>query len=420
MEADKWQSLPAMFFAQAARMGSRPFLWSKQAGRWQSRSYEEVAAEVRRLARGLQALGVTPGDRVALVAENRPEWAIADLAIMAAGGISVPAFTTNTPSDHRHVLTHSGAKGVILSTKAMADRVLPAALEAHELGFIVTIDELAMAQRIGKRVITWEEAQAATPAEGTESIDSITARLTRADVACFIYTSGTGGTPKGVMLTHGSILCNCRGAYHLLKELGVGDEVFLCFLPLSHSYEHTVGQLFPISIGAQIYYAESIEKLSENMAEARPTIMTAVPRLYEAMHQRILRGIAKASPLQRRMFDMAVTLGRKRCRGGIPQPRRALPGSACRGHRAPQGQAALRRPAQGLGLRRGRPQSGDRALLPRSRRAAAPGLRPDRGLAGDQRQSAAPDQDRDGGPGAGRGSRSRSLGMARSWCAPRR
>ena len=277
----------------------------------------------RRLARGLQALGVTPGDRVALVAENRPEWAIADLAIMAAGGISVPAFTTNTPSDHRHVLTHSGAKGVILSTKAMADRVLPAALEAHELGFIVTIDELPLAQRIGKRVITWEEAQAVAPAEGAESIDSIAARLTRADVACFIYTSGTGGTPKGVMLTHGSILCNCRGAYHLLKELGVGDEVFLCFLPLSHSYEHTVGQLFPISIGAQIYYAESIEKLSENMAEARPTIMTAVPRLYEAMHQRILRGIAKASPLQRRMFDMAVTLGRKRCRGGIPRPRRA-------------------------------------------------------------------------------------------------
>ena len=96
MEADQWQSLPAMFFAQAARMGSRPFLWSKQEGRWQSRSYEEVAAAVRRLARGLQALGVAPGDRVALVAENRPEWAIADLAIMAAGGVTVPAFTTNT------------------------------------------------------------------------------------------------------------------------------------------------------------------------------------------------------------------------------------------------------------------------------------------------------------------------------------
>ena len=241
------------------------------------------------------------------------------------------------------------------------------------------------------------------PAEGTESIDSITARLTRADVACFIYTSGTGGTPKGVMLTHGSILCNCRGAYHLLKELGVGDEVFLCFLPLSHSYEHTVGQLFPMSIGAQIYYAESIEKLLENMAEARPTIMTAVPRLYEAMHQRILRGIAKASPLQRRLFDMAVTLGRQRCRGESLEPRRARPGSAGGGHGAPQGPGALRGPAQGLGLRRRRPQSGDRALLPRAGRAAAPGLWPDRGLPGDQRQSAAADQDRDGGPGAGGG-----------------
>ena len=96
------------------------------------------------------------------------------------------------------------------------------------------------------------------------------------------------------MLTHGTILGNCRGAYHLLKELGLGDEVFLCFLPLSHSYEHTAGQFFPISIGAQIYYAESVEKLADNMVEARPTIMTAVPRLYETMHQRILRGIAKA------------------------------------------------------------------------------------------------------------------------------
>jgi long-chain acyl-CoA synthetase len=315
MSVSEWQNLPAMFFAQAARLGRRPFLWTKQAGAWSARSYDEVAAEVRGLARGLQAQGVMPGDRVVLVAENGPAWAIADLAIMSAGGITVPAFTTNTTSDHRHVLTHSGAKGAILSTKALADRVLPAAISAPELSFIVTIEDLPLAQRIGKRVVSWRDAQAATPDEPVENIEAIVARLTPEDVACFIYTSGTGGMPKAVMLTHGSIFCNCRGARHLLRELGIGDEVFLCFLPLSHAYEHTVGQFFPMTIGAQIYYAESIEKILDNMAEARPTIMTAVPRLYEAMHRRILRGIAKASPLQRRLFDMAVEVGRRRQSG---------------------------------------------------------------------------------------------------------
>src|SRR5215831_10109251 len=151
MDTDRWQNLPAMFFAQAAAKGGSPFLWSKQARQWHSLSYEEVAGQVRRLAQGLQGLGVLPGDRVALVAENRPEWAIADLAIMAAGGITVPAFTTNTTADHRHVLTHSGAKGAILSTKALAERVLPAAISAPELSFIVTIEDLPLAQRIGKR-----------------------------------------------------------------------------------------------------------------------------------------------------------------------------------------------------------------------------------------------------------------------------
>ncbi len=313
MDADRWQSLPAMFFEQAGRLAGRPFLWSKRDGRWQSLSYGAAAEEVRALARGLAALGIGPGDRVALVSENRPEWAIADFAIMSAGAIAVPAFTTNTTADHRHVLTHSGAKAVILSNKAMAERVLPAALEAPELSFIVTMDELPLAQGIGKRVLGWREAQAE---EGRGSpIEEIVGRLARPDVCCFIYTSGTGGTPKGVMLTHGSILRNCAGAYHLLKELGIGHEVFLSFLPLSHSYEHTVGEIFPVSIGAEIYFAESIEKLLDNMADVRPTIMTAVPRLYEAMHQRILRQIAKAPPLQRRLFEMAVEVGTRRHAG---------------------------------------------------------------------------------------------------------
>jgi long-chain acyl-CoA synthetase len=311
VEFQTWQSLPAMFFAQSARFGSRPFLWSKQATGWRCLSYADVAAEVRRVGRGLLALGVEPGDRIALVAENRPEWPVADLAIMSIGAITVPTFTTNTAADHRHVLSHSGARGVIVSTRAIAERVLPAALEAHDLSFVVTIEDLPIAQRIAKKLVGWHDLLAAGD-ERADDLEAIIARLGRADTCCFIYTSGTGGTPKGVMLTHGSILCNCLGAYHLLLDLGVGREVFLSFLPLSHAYEHTVGQFFPMTIGAQIYYAESVEKLTEDMVEVRPTIMTAVPRLYEAMYQRILRGVAKATPLQRRLFQLALELGRRR------------------------------------------------------------------------------------------------------------
>jgi long-chain acyl-CoA synthetase len=248
---------------------------------------------------------------VALVAENRPEWPIADLAIMSIGAITVPAFATNTVADHRHVLSHSGARGVIVSSKAIAERVLPAALEAHDLTFVVTLEDLPIAQQIVKKLVNWRDLLAA--GEGrSDDLEVSIARLKRADTCCFIYTSGTGGTPKAVMLTHGSILSNCLGAYHLLLDLGVGDEVFLSFLPLSHAYEHTVGQFFPMTIAAQIYYAESVEKLTENMVEVRPTIMTAVPRLYEAVYQRIQRSIAKATPLQRRLFQLALDLGRRR------------------------------------------------------------------------------------------------------------
>ncbi len=311
MAEQEWQSLPAMFFAQAARLGAKPYLWSKRAGRWVPLSYGEAASQVRRVASGLLSLGIAPGERVALVSENRPEWTIADLAIMAIGGITVPAFTTNTMADHRHVLTHSGAKGLILSTKALAERVLPAALEAPDLAFVVAMEDLGLGQRLAKKLWTW--AELSTMGEGAEAeLEARIARLGRSDVSCFIYSSGTGGVPKGIMLTHGSILCNCRGAAHLLADLGIGEEVFLSFLPLSHAYEHTVGQFFPMTIGAEVYFAESIDKLMDNMGEVKPTIMTAVPRLYESMHGRILRGLAKAKPLQRRLFDLALDLGRRR------------------------------------------------------------------------------------------------------------
>jgi len=304
-------NLPALLFHQAERQGDKPFLWRKRDGAWQTTSYGEAARQVNLLARCLAGLGVEPGDRIALVSENRPEWLIADHAIMAVGALTVPPYITNTTADHAYILTHSGAKGVIVSTAALAQRLLPAAIESPDIRFVIAMEAEAMAQRSVFRRLSW----AAALRDGEARPDDIAARISRqkrSDVCCLIYTSGTGGRPKGVMLSHGAILHNCRGAYEVLEQIGLGEEVFLSFLPLSHSYEHTAGQFFPISIGAQIYYAESVDKLTDNMAEVRPTLMLAVPRLYEVMHQRILRAQEKMTGFRRRMFDATLRLGHKR------------------------------------------------------------------------------------------------------------
>ncbi len=311
MQYDTWQSLPAMFLEQAARHPGRPYLRDKRDGAWRTLTYGEAATTVRRLAAGLVASGLEAGERVALISENRPEWTIADLAIMAAGAISVPAFTTNTVPDHAHILGHSGAVGAIVATRALAERVIPAALETGRLRFVVALGPIGIGQSSGFHMLDWNRLVA----DGSESDPEVARRIAaqrRSDTACFIYTSGTGGAPKGVMLSHGGVLANCKGAWHLLKSFDLGRETFLSFLPLSHSYEHTVGQFFPMTIGAEVWFAEGADRLLDNAAEARPTIMTAVPRLYEAMRGKIERQMARATPSKRRWFERAVSLGRKR------------------------------------------------------------------------------------------------------------
>ena len=308
MDYASCRSLPAMFFEMARQREARPFLWAKRDGKYQPLSWSEAAQEVRRVARGLVALGVRPGDRVALIAENRPEWVVADLAIVSAGAITVPAYTTNTVEDHRHILGNSGARLAIVSTAALAARVIPAARLA-DLDAVIAIEPAETVAGIALHA--WHDL----PQSGDAEIDRRLAALTPDDTACIIYTSGTGGVPKGVMLSHRNILANCRGAYRLLQMLGLDDEVFLSFLPLSHSYEHTAGMMFPISIGAEIYFAEGADTLAANLLEARPTIMTAVPRLYETMHQRIRLQIQRERGLKRRLFERAVDIGRKRLAG---------------------------------------------------------------------------------------------------------
>jgi long-chain acyl-CoA synthetase len=314
MDYDNCRSLPAMFFDEAARRRERPFLWAKRDGRYRPARWADAARDVRHLAQGLKTLGIEPGERVALVAENRPEWVVADLAIMSAGAITVPAYVTNRVEDDRHVFADSGARAVIVSTSALSIRVLAAANQVETIHTVIAI-EPAAGQASNVDVLGWDEVLArgaAMAGDSVKELDAIVAALLPDDIACLIYTSGTGGTPKGVMTSHRNILANCRGAYRVLEGLGLGEEVFLSFLPLSHAYEHTAGMMFPISIGAQIYFAEGAETLATNLLEARPTIMTAVPRLYETLHRRILLGVARKGGTARKLFASALAIGRKR------------------------------------------------------------------------------------------------------------
>jgi long-chain acyl-CoA synthetase len=306
-------NLVRMFFDQAARHGDRPFLHAARDGKWVAWSWREAAAEVRRLARGLAALGVAKGDRIGLVSENRPEWLIADYAIMAAGAITVPAYTTNTVDDHRHILSNVRAKGVIVSTAALATRAVEAA-RLSGCGFVVTMEAPGFAQHPGVDIHGWADTCARGDA-APDAVDATVAGLTRDDVACVIHTSGTGGLPRGVMLHHGAILHNCLGAADVLKLLPQGPETYLSFLPLSHAYEHTVCVGFMVSLGADIWFAESIERLGPNMIEVRPTIMTAVPRLYESLHQRIIGGLKREKKLKQWLFARTLALGTKRLEG---------------------------------------------------------------------------------------------------------
>lgn len=312
---DKCPSLIRAFFDQARVRGPQPFLWAKKDGEWRALTWAETERQVRALARALVKLGVARGDRVGLIAENRPEWVIADLAIMAAGGISVPTYTTNTAEDHLFILSNVQAKGVISSTLALSEKAIAAARQTPpHCDFAIAIEKPEYRQDIGLALLSWDEALAQGEA-APDNVDATVASLTREDIACVIHTSGTGGKPKGVMLHHGAILRNCDGAWDIFTALDPGEETYLSFLPLSHSYEHTVCMGFMVGIGAQVYFAEGIDKLGTNMVEVRPTIMTAVPRLYESLYARITQGLKREKPLKQKLFAKTIELGTKRYEG---------------------------------------------------------------------------------------------------------
>ena len=312
---EHFPNLVTMFFARAAEKGDAPFLWAKRDGQWRATSWAEAARQVAGLAAALRAEGLQPGDRVMLVSENRPEWCLSDLAIMAAGGVTVPTYITNTERDHAHIIENSGARAVIVSTQKLADVLMRAVVRSTHVETVIGIDRPRLRQA-GVKCLDWHELIAAHPAD--PALTAAEANFARNDLACIIYTSGTGGAPRGVMQHHGAILHNVAGCIRIIAEdFGWGEEVFLSFLPLSHAYEHSGGQHLPIGLGGQIYYAEGLEKLAANIEEVRPTIMVVVPRLFEVLRTRISKAIGKQGGMSQRLLGMALDIGAKRYEGRL-------------------------------------------------------------------------------------------------------
>ncbi len=296
----EWPNLASMMFALARGWPDKRMLRSWRDGSWHSITWSAFGRMAASVARNLRQAGVSAGDRVLLCMENRPEFPIAETALMAIRAVPVPAYTTNTIDDQAHLLRDTGARAAIVSSAALADKLRAAAAKVHGLDLLVVVDEGGH----------W--AELAGDERPQDDIEAEAALIPPTALACLIYTSGTGGSPRGVMLPHRCMLSNCTGAFNLVRPLRLKDETYLSYLPLSHAYEHTVGQFFLLSLGSEVVYSRGVEHLAVDLLSVRPTILTAVPRVLEVIHARVMTQVARETPFRQRLFQMAIGIGMKR------------------------------------------------------------------------------------------------------------
>ena len=299
MEFKSLNNLYELYQSQADKFKDSPFLFRINKDKsTNALTWVETSRQINLLAQYLAKQSVSKGDRVMLLSEGRPEWMISDLSILAVNAITVPNYTTYTEKDFEYILNDCQPKGLIVSNTKLFDTVSSAAKKInYNFKFIISFEEIENILNINQLTETGQ--------------NNFTSEAKRKDPACIIYTSGTQGNPKGVVLSHGGILSNCEDAKNLVDKLEIKQPRFLTWLPLSHSYEHTV-QFVQISLGAQIYYSPIIEKLLENIKIAKPHVMTAVPRFYNNLYNKMSSSVKKSSFIKRSLFFKTLELGAKK------------------------------------------------------------------------------------------------------------
>ena len=287
MELNKTNSLVELFFEKYKEKKEsihQPFLkWLKNSND-NFLTWEQVRNNIFFFSDYLSKC-LSKGDRCVLLSENRPEWLVADIAIMNAGGVTVPLFTTYSEKDYEYIINDCKPRVCIISNDVQFKKIKKYITNETK---VISFENFDQNIESIKTIVEKNFER-----DKLNILDNYNKEIIRKDLACIIYTSGTTGNPKGVMLSHGGILSNCEGAQEILDSLVKNEKpVFLTWLPLSHSYEHTV-QFIQILLGAKVYYAESLEKLLPNMTVAQPTIMTAVPRFYQNLYSKISLNFSK-------------------------------------------------------------------------------------------------------------------------------
>ena len=305
MNLNEFNSQTDLFFYQADKQNPQSiFLEWLNPNNKKKFTWSETSLNIYKLAKILKK-NIQDGDRCLLVSENRPEWLISDLAIMLANGITVPAYTTYTEKDYKYLIEDCEPSIVIVSNNEMHHKLKNIIKEKNFIKKVITFEKIE-----GLNDDKYSDFNSIIKNDQQENDKIKNSNLKRTSPACIIYTSGTGGNPKGVILSHGGILNNLDGACEILKPLIDKRPIFLTWLPLSHSYEHTV-QFAQIAVGAKVFYAEKIEKLLDNISEAKPTIMTAVPRFYQNLYNKINMNMKKQTGLKAKLIKATITLGKK-------------------------------------------------------------------------------------------------------------
>jgi long-chain acyl-CoA synthetase len=301
-------SVPGLCLSASLRHGKADALNHRTDGRWVNISAAEFVDRVKNVALGLAALGIRPGDRIALLSENRPEWSIADLAILSLGAINVPIYTTQAVDQIEYILADSGSRALFISNRKLFRHARPA-LSNRQLEHLIFF-ESDVAQDLD-RAIALEELERSGSAhaeERPEAFDAYLHAVRPDDLATIIYTSGTTGEPKGVMLTHNNFISNVLS---ITSGLPIGNtDTALSVLPLSHIFERAGFYVFCYN-GVSVYYAASFDQVGENLREVKPTVMTAVPRLFEKVYHRIIKKGMSEKGLKRKIFTRSLKVGQR-------------------------------------------------------------------------------------------------------------
>jgi len=308
----EFKTIAELYYILAKEYGpkqTKPVMKNKVDGKYIDISYGELSNNVEGFAAGLASLGVKREDNVAIISENRPEWVYADLAILGLGAVDVPLYPILTADTIEFILNNSESIGIIVSNKFQLNKVMKVRDKCKSLKFIIVFNEM---ETQDKNVFTYNQIVAMGDEYKKEHPNHLWEAINNVhedDLATIIYTSGTTGEPKGVMLTHKNICSNVKGA-HESYNIGETDS-FLSFLPLCHIFERMAGYYTAISGGSMIAYAEGIEKIAQNLLEIKPTLMTAVPRLFERMYSKIHKNVEKQPEKKQKIFNWAVGVGRE-------------------------------------------------------------------------------------------------------------